>query len=476
MEYKKAVVSIVIPVYQAVSHLETCVESILNQTYKNKEIILIDDGSDDGSAKICDDYAARYNNICCIHQKNGGVSHARNVGIDMAQGQYILFVDSDDYVKDDYLENAITVLQDESIGMYLCGYQAVRKNGKILEREQYPIINKGECLITDISNNLVRLFQSNVLHAIGTKIYRRDIIEKHRIRFEKNWKYYEDIYFCLNYLRYCNAIYVHRSIMYYYQTDIVNSLSKQKNNRKYENIHKTYHLLARLMKLDKAKNKERELFYKLYLDAINTLLKMKLSSEKYYNINISKLYKVLSKDTLYLRALGYAGKFEKAEYLCILNKLYLGAYIIHKLHYGVLRKVDEELTGKAQKQSDKNRTLFLLMNQWVKMKQEGKNLSVYFEQNGYKEIAIYGMGYVGERLLDELRGSGTMVAYCIDQRADLLYADVDIVSLDGNLKKVDAVVVTAITSFDEIEEILSTRVHCPIVSLENVLHEVLNDL
>ena len=112
------------------------------------------------------------------------------------------------------------------------------------------------------------------------------------------------------------------------------------------------------------------------------------------------------------------------------------------------------------------------MNQWVKVKQEGKKLSTYFEQNGYKKIAIYGMSYAGETLVDELKDTGIEIVYGIDKRADSLYADIDIISIDDLRDDVDAIVVTAITFFDEIEEMLSEKVDCPIISLEDILYEV----
>lgn len=465
MENKETMVSVIIPVYQAEKYLVNCVESVLNQTYDNIEIILVDDGSNDGSASICDDYAARYDNIHCIHQKNKGVSCARNLGIERAQGKYILFVDSDDYIREDYLESAVLALKHEDIDIYLCGYQPVRKNGIIREKEHYPTIDEGERTIAEVGSNIMRLFFSSVLHAIGTKIYRKDIIDKYNIRFEKNWKYYEDIYFCLNYLKYCNKIYVQKAVMYYYQIDISNSLSKQMNNNKYISINKTYCLLSQLMQLKKVSLKEKEVFYKSYLNIINMFIKTRISNEKKYNVNISGLYKIISKDKIYPKALDYAGKFEKAEYSCIRNKLYFSAYIVRKLQNNLLEK-------KNAKSTDKNRALFLMMNQWVKMKQEGKNLSSYFKQNGYKKIAIYGMGYVGETLLEELKESGITVAYCIDKRAGFIYTDVDIVSMDDYLERVDVVVVTAITFFIEIEKELSGKMDCPIVSIEDILYEV----
>lgn len=139
---------------------------------------------------------------------------------------------------------------------------------------------------------------------------------------------------------------------------------------------------------------------------------------------------------------------------------------------GTAAKVSGETARKAQNMSDKHLALFLMMNQWVKVKQEGKNLSTYFEKNGYKKIAVYGMSYVGERLLDELKHSGIEVAYGIDKNVDGIYADVDIVSVEDALEDVDVIVVTAITFFDDIEEALSSKVDCPIISLEDILYEV----
>lgn len=135
-------------------------------------------------------------------------------------------------------------------------------------------------------------------------------------------------------------------------------------------------------------------------------------------------------------------------------------------------KVIGTKVNEKQQLADKHLALFLMMNQWVKVKQDGKNLASYFEENGYKKIAVYGMSYAGETLVDELRGSNIQVAYGIDRKADNIYADIDIVTMDDVLEKVDAVVVTAITFFDEIEVKLSEKIDCPIISLEDILYEV----
>lgn len=139
---------------------------------------------------------------------------------------------------------------------------------------------------------------------------------------------------------------------------------------------------------------------------------------------------------------------------------------------GAVGKVTGESISKSKAMSEKHLALFLMMNQWVKVKQEGKNLTSYFERNGYRKIAIYGMSYAGETLIDELRGSDTSVVYGIDRNSNSIYTDVDVVSMEDDLEPVDAVVVTAITFFDDIEKNLSAKMDCPIISLEDILYEV----
>lgn len=116
--------------------------------------------------------------------------------------------------------------------------------------------------------------------------------------------------------------------------------------------------------------------------------------------------------------------------------------------------------------------LYMAFDQWLQIRQEGKTLVEYFTKNGYKTVAVYGMKELGERLIDELKGSGVTVSYAIDKNADCIYAEVDVVTPDEELAEVDVIVVTAITYFDEIEEMLCEKVDCPIISLEDILYEI----
>ena len=132
-------------------------------------------------------------------------------------------------------------------------------------------------------------------------------------------------------------------------------------------------------------------------------------------------------------------------------------------------KISQDTLEETKKLSDKHLALYLMMNQWVKLKQEGKSLSRYFEKKGYQNIAIYGMNYVGVTLLDELKNTNTHVAYAIDKKADEISAGVKVVSLEDSLENVDVVVVTAVFFFENIKRQLGRKVDCPIISLEEII-------
>lgn len=139
--------------------------------------------------------------------------------------------------------------------------------------------------------------------------------------------------------------------------------------------------------------------------------------------------------------------------------------------------VKQLLQNKVEEQwriSEKHLALFKMMDQWVAVKQQGKNLSDYLDKREYKTIAVYGMSYAGQRLIEELEGSNIQIKYGIDKKANTItiYSNIDIVTMEDELEDVDAIIVTPITFFDEIEKELLKKVNCPIISLEDILYEV----
>lgn len=134
-------------------------------------------------------------------------------------------------------------------------------------------------------------------------------------------------------------------------------------------------------------------------------------------------------------------------------------------------RMSEKLTER-DKMSDKHLTLFLMMNQWVRNYQERRELYLFFEKKGYKKIAIYGLSYVGETLLNELKNTDIQVDYAVDRNIGREIEGVKVYSPEDMLENVDAIIVTAIMSFDEIKEKLEEKVTCPIISLEDIIYEI----
>ena len=119
---QQPLVSVIVPIYKVEPYLRRCIDSIVNQTYTNLEIILVDDGSPDGCPAICDEYAAKDNRIVVIHKENGGLSDARNAGLDICKGEYISFVDSDDWIADCFIEVLVKSIQDSNAEISICNY------------------------------------------------------------------------------------------------------------------------------------------------------------------------------------------------------------------------------------------------------------------------------------------------------------------------------------------------------------------
>lgn len=132
----KELVSVVLPIYNVDKYLIKCIETVINQTYKNIEIILVDDGSTDNSGTICDTFKEKDNRIKVIHKKNGGLSDARNIGLKNAHGRYICFIDSDDYISEKYVEKLYKLIKINNAQIALCNFQRVDENEQIISEEK----------------------------------------------------------------------------------------------------------------------------------------------------------------------------------------------------------------------------------------------------------------------------------------------------------------------------------------------------
>ena len=202
----KSKISIIIPVYNVEKYLNRCVDSILSQTFSDFEVLLIDDGSPDNSGKICDEYAVKDNRVRVFHKKNGGVSSARNLGLDKAIGDYIMFVDSDDWISDDCLEVCMKEITKNDLDALQFGFISVHDEKEIPQMKEQTQVYNGEQYIN--ANNF------NV--CVGGGLYKRYIIEDNSLKFPVELKLAEDQIFILNFFRYAKRIKYLNAAMYYY--------------------------------------------------------------------------------------------------------------------------------------------------------------------------------------------------------------------------------------------------------------------
>lgn len=206
---EKGLVSIIVPVYNREEYLEYCLRSLVSQTYPRCEIILIDDGSSDGSGAICDQYAQKEENIIVLHYQNEGVSEARNHGLDRAKGEFICFVDSDDWLSSNMISYLCRALNDETVDMAMCKIMMVYER----KAEAEPDYNN----IKKIYQNREEYLTDNFLqcgNSCCAKIFRRRTLE--RIRFQKNLTIGEDMLYLLAALEHFKKVVTLDFFGYYY--------------------------------------------------------------------------------------------------------------------------------------------------------------------------------------------------------------------------------------------------------------------
>lgn len=204
--------SVIIPVYNVEKHLGKCIDSILAQTFKDYELILIDDGSLDKSGEICEQYAMKDSRIVVVHQKNGGVSAARNKGIDKAKGRYITFIDSDDSVENNYLSSMYTISED--IDLVIGGIKHIEINGN----EYDELYSKNQSLMELKRDILLEMIQNGSIKYAVSKRFNRNILLEKNIRFDCSMNLSEDTLFVANYLCTCKCVkYIGKTVYRYYR-------------------------------------------------------------------------------------------------------------------------------------------------------------------------------------------------------------------------------------------------------------------
>ena len=214
-------ISVIVPVYNMEKYLHRCIDSILSQTFSDFELLLIDDGSTDKSGEICDNYANKDIRVRAFHKKNGGVSSARNIGLDNVKGEWIAFVDSDDEIAELYLYNLLSHTENVNVDLVI-SYAIMQDSQGNRVKEVYP-----ENLVED---DYTPLFSNNELNwhtAPWSKLFRTNLCKE--LRFVEGMHLGEDLVFLYTYMLSCKSIFVSNNTDYIYNYENQTSLTKRVN-------------------------------------------------------------------------------------------------------------------------------------------------------------------------------------------------------------------------------------------------------
>lgn len=223
---EKGLISVIVPVYKVEKYLPKCIESIINQTHKNIEIILVDDGSPDNCGKICDEYAQRDERIKVVHKENGGLSSARNAGLDIVTGKYISFIDSDDYIAENFIDYMYSVLKKENVDVVQCNYT---------RNELTNISEVNEEILVISSEKAIENLNSAELHGkyviVCNKLYKYSIYKN--LRFPIG-KVNEDVYVTYLALDRANKVAIISAELYFYRITPSSIMEKTFSIKRYD--------------------------------------------------------------------------------------------------------------------------------------------------------------------------------------------------------------------------------------------------
>ncbi len=269
-------ISVIVPVYKVEKYISECIESILRQSYSNIELLLVDDGSPDNSGIICDNYATIDKRVRVIHQSNQGVSRARNAALRIAKSEWVTFVDSDDTINTDYIENLVRANPTfDRRTLAVSGATRIDRNTQICKwKEEF---DNRKISLMSLSKKDYQMLDSILLFGtILGKLYNLEIIRSKSIQFNECLSLNEDQLFFFKYLKYINEIVSNDNVGYNYYFDGNSSLSTSrypysKRINAYKELHQAYEaFLSRFQLQPTVLKKTSSMVCSVYLDAIKS--------------------------------------------------------------------------------------------------------------------------------------------------------------------------------------------------------------
>lgn len=237
--------SLIVPAYNVAPYLEDCINSIIANTYQNYEILLVDDGSTDNTGAICDRLAQKYEKITVFHTENRGLSEARNLGLNHANGKFIIFVDADDIIAPNMLEVLVSHMTDD-VQMVVCRF--IRCNRIDCPTDSISLQPSHQADLQEAAN---KILLDGYGCYVWNKIFRKSILDEHGIAFPNNELFMEDVFFMMDYLPYCKNVIFLEDQLYYYITNngsIMNTFRSKKGfSKKYTGLPRSWVYIAEVM-------------------------------------------------------------------------------------------------------------------------------------------------------------------------------------------------------------------------------------
>lgn len=289
-------ISIIVPVYNTENYLRECIDSILAQTYKNIEVILVDDGSTDNSFLICKEYEKKDSRIKAFHKENAGVSSARNYGISCATGEYISFCDSDDKISPNLYQLLMEYMERFNVDRVISGYKYFYNDGHILYCK--PRIKDGKYEANYILNRMIDdgTLSGFLFSGVNNSIFKMSIINENNIKFDPEIKYNEDSFFSFQYMIFSKNIYsIQSKATYYYRQHKTSATKKREVGDKYEILRrKLYSMNLQDMNI----NFETQMMRRNVTETLWQILD--ISEKMYYRDAIKSIKELLRKKEIQL--------------------------------------------------------------------------------------------------------------------------------------------------------------------------------
>lgn len=432
MENLLPTISIVISVYNCEIYIREMLDSILSSTFKEWECILIDDASTDNTWDVIQSYVDK-RIISFKNERQEGLTKNLNKGISKARGKYIVRVDGDDIVYPDRFEKQVRFM-DNNPDILLSGC-SMQYFGK-----RYDIAKAN--ISSDKELRVRLLFNPVIMHP--TFIVRKEVLDKWNIRYNEKLRYAQDYDLLYQIIQYGRIANISDVLVKYRVHDAQISIEKKDEQKACANF--TREKILELLDIELS-DQEKDSWVKYCLSEYGEI-----------NDEDKQIILELQKNII-----------EKNQKI-----LFFDEEILKKIFNEKNKYMDSGFRSSHYKMlSEKHLTLFRIVNQWLSAKQDNKNIADYLLNKGYKNIAIYGLGYIGRTLLKELKGTEILVNYVIDNSIETAEDDsVSVYNMNDSLEVVDAVIVTAVTWFDEIKEQLSKKIDCDVISFEQIVYEM----